>query len=78
MQIQKVLACLMSLTKDEHQHILWHIYDNYRDEMFYMAISVIRNFHFAEDVLQVSFERIINKMHLLEKVSRNDMSIILY
>jgi RNA polymerase sigma-70 factor (ECF subfamily) len=59
---------LMSITADEHQHILWFIYENYRGDMFRMARSVMRDDHLAEDVVQASFERIIEKMHLIEKI----------
>ncbi len=59
---------LMSITGDERKHILWFIYENYRGDMFKMARSVVRDGHLAEDVVQASFERIIEKMHLIEKI----------
>lgn len=68
-----MLTFLMSITKDEHKHILWHIYENYRNDMYHAAKSVIHDVNLAEDVVQVSFERIIKKMHLIEKIPRNDL-----
>ena len=72
-KIGEMLTDIMSIVNDEHKHILWHIYDNYRVDMFKMALSVIRDYHFAEDVVQASFERIINKMHLVEKIPCNGL-----
>ncbi len=63
-----MLTFLMSITKDEHKHILWHIYDNYRFDMLKMALSVIHDYSHAEDVVQTTFERIINKMHLIDRI----------
>lgn len=58
----------MSFTKDGYKHILWHIYENYREDMYFTAKSIVRDKHLAEDVVQESFERIIKKMHLIEKI----------
>jgi len=68
-----MLAFLMSITKDEHKHILWYIYENYRNDMYRTAKTVIRDNHLAEDIVQASFERIIQKMHLIEKIPCNDL-----
>lgn len=63
----------MSVTKEGLKHILWHIYDNYRDDMYFAAKSIVRDNHLAEDVVQESFERIIKKIHLLEKIPDNGL-----
>ncbi len=70
---QLMLTYLMRITKDEHKHILWYIYENYRDDMYNMARSIIRDNYLAEDVVQASFERIIKKMHLIEKIPCNGL-----
>lgn len=36
--------------------------------MYFTAKSIVRDKHLAEDVVQESFERIIKKMHLIEKI----------
>lgn len=68
-----MITYLMSITKEEHKHILWDIYDNCRDDMYFTAKSIVRDKHIAEDVVQESFERIIKKMHLIEKIPRNGL-----
>ena len=68
-----MLTYLMSITKNEHKHILWHIYENYRDNMYYTAMSIVHDSYLAEDVVQASFERIIKKMHLIEQIPCNGL-----
>lgn len=61
----------MSITKDENKHILWYIYENFQGDMYKMARSIIRDNYLAQDVVQASYERIIKKMHLIEKIPCN-------
>ena len=68
-----MLTYLMSITKNKHKHILWHIYENYRNNMYYTAMSIVHDTYLAEDVVQASFERIIKKMHLIEQIPCNSL-----
>lgn len=68
-----MFAYLMSLSREEDKHILWDIYEKYRIDMYIVAKSIVHNDHLAEDVVQEAFEKIIKKMHLIEKVSCNGL-----
>ncbi len=68
-----MLTYLMGITKDEHKHILWDIYENYRDNMYYTAMSIVHDTYLAEDIVQASFERIIKKMNLVKQISCNGL-----
>ena len=60
-------------TIPDKQHILTFIYENYRHHMFSVALSIVRDPQLAEDVVQETFERIINKFHLIKKIKRNGL-----
>lgn len=68
-----MIVYLLSITRDEDKHILWHIYENYRKDMYLTAKSIVRDNHLAEDIVQESFERIIKKIHLIEKIPCNGL-----
>jgi DNA-directed RNA polymerase specialized sigma24 family protein len=61
------MAYFMSMIKDDDKHILWYIYENYRNDMYNIARMIIRDNHLAEDIVQSSFERIIKKCTSLRK-----------
>ena len=53
--------------------VILHIYENYRNVMFRVAKSIVCENHLAEDVVQEAFERIIKKIHLIQKVQYNSL-----
>ena len=55
------------------QHILTFIYENYRHHMFKVAVSIVQDPQLAEDVVQATFERIIKKIHLIDKIKRSSL-----
>lgn len=68
-----MIGHLVSITPSEDHHILWYIYNNYRQDMFFAAMTIVKDPHLAEDIVQEAFERIIKKMHLIERISKNGL-----
>lgn len=58
-----MIIYLMSITKEEDNHIVVKIYEEYRNDMFFAAMNIVHNQQLAEDIVQESFERIIKKIH---------------
>lgn len=68
-----MIGHLVSITNPEDHHILWYIYNNYRQDMFFAAMAIVKDAHLAEDIVQEAFERIIKKMHLIEQISKSGL-----
>lgn len=68
-----MIGLLLAITDEKDQHILIYIYENYKEDMFYAANAIVHDTHLAEDIVQMSFERIINKISYINKISCNGL-----
>lgn len=68
-----MLVSLLSITDSKDRHFLIELYENYCHDMYIAAYGILNDSQLAEDAVHDSFVRIINKMHLIRKVSCNGL-----
>lgn len=64
-----MLALYLAMIEDEDKKVKFEqIYYNYKNQMFYVANSVLNNIHDAEDAVQEAFISIAKNMNTVSKI----------